>query len=204
MIDIGSTTVDIVPLRDGQPVCQASADLERLVAGELVYTGVERSPVCALVQSLPYRGARCGVAQELFATTRDVHLLLGNLPEDPLDHHTADHRPASVAAAHRRLARMLCADRSQFSLDEVRSWAREIAQVQLDLIVRSATLVMQRLEPQPNSVVIAGHGEFLARQLLDQMHWKGHTVSLASQLAPQVSRCATAHALAVLARESTP
>ncbi len=51
LIDVGSTTCDIIPLIDGQPAAQGKTDPERLVAGELVYTGVERSPVCALVNA---------------------------------------------------------------------------------------------------------------------------------------------------------
>ncbi len=201
MIDVGSTTVDIVPLRAGQPACAGFTDLERLAAGELVYTGVERSPVCAVVQSLPYRGERCPVAQEVFATMRDVHLLLGNLPEDPHDHHTADHQGATIAAAHRRLARMLCADQHQFTLADVQDWAREIARAQLNMLLHAAARVLQPCPQTPTKVVIAGHGEFLARQLLAQLPWHGEIISLIEKLHPSVSRCAPAHALAILARE---
>ncbi len=201
MIDVGSTTVDVVPLHDGQPACVGFTDLERLAAGELIYTGVERSPVCGVVHSLPYGGQRCPVAQEVFATTRDVHLLLGNLPEDPRDHHTADHQPATVAAAHRRLARMLCADQQQLALDVVQQWAREIAEAQLQMVLHGVTQVLQRGSLTPTKVIVAGHGEFLARQLLAQLPWQGEVISLTDKLHPSVSRCAPAHALAVLARE---
>src|SRR5262249_27130143 len=114
LIDIGSTTSDIIPLRDGVPVPQGLTDPERLATGELVYTGVQRSPICALIAEAPWRGATCGVAQELFATTWDAYLMLGDLPEEPGDEATADGRPATKACAHDRLARMICADRSLF------------------------------------------------------------------------------------------
>ncbi len=42
VIDIGSTTTDIVPLSDGKPIPQGRTDAERLRLGELVYTGVQR------------------------------------------------------------------------------------------------------------------------------------------------------------------
>ncbi len=114
LIDIGSTTVDFIPLLDGLPVVAGTTDMDRLLAGQLVYTGIERSPVCALVQTFPYRGQECPVAQEVFATTRDVYLLLGDLPESPDDRHTADHQPATRDAACRRMARMLSANETQF------------------------------------------------------------------------------------------
>ena len=47
LIDVGSTTTDIVPLLNGQPVPQGRTDPERLRSGELVYSGVRRTPLCA-------------------------------------------------------------------------------------------------------------------------------------------------------------
>ena len=47
LIDVGSTTTDIVPLQDGRPTPQGRTDPERMRSGELVYTGVRRTPLCA-------------------------------------------------------------------------------------------------------------------------------------------------------------
>ncbi len=55
LIDIGSTTTDIIPLLKGRPVSLGFNDTDRLVAGELVYTGVGRTPVCAITNWLPWR-----------------------------------------------------------------------------------------------------------------------------------------------------
>ncbi len=201
MIDVGSTTVDIVPLMDGRPACAGFTDAERLAARELVYTGVERSPICAVVQTLPVRQQACPVAHEVFATTRDAYLVSGHLKEDPLDLHTADRQPATIDAAHRRLARMVCADQHHVSLQEAQQWARLIADAQLGLLVSAASHVLRRLPQTPAKVVLAGHGEFLARQLLERLPWQGEIISLSERLHPHVSRCAPAHALAILARE---
>src|SRR6516165_810475 len=46
VIDVGSTTSDIVPIVNGVPVPRGRTDQERLRLGELVYTGVRRTPVC--------------------------------------------------------------------------------------------------------------------------------------------------------------
>ena len=55
LIDVGSTTCDIIPLDGEKPVAIGCTDPERLVAGELVYTGIERSPLCGIVRELPWR-----------------------------------------------------------------------------------------------------------------------------------------------------
>ncbi len=201
LIDVGSTTVDLIPLIDGRPAAAGTTDMDRLLAGELVYTGVERSPVCALVQSLPYRGRECPVAQELFATSRDAYLLLGDLPESPGDRHTADHQPATREAACRRMARMLSATELQFGPDDALSCAQRVAQQQLTMLVHAAQRVRDRMPAAPEAAILSGHGEFLARRLLDALAWQGATISLVEQLGPRVSRCAPSHALAVLASE---
>ncbi|MHB8970410.1 MAG: hydantoinase/oxoprolinase family protein [Pirellulaceae bacterium] len=203
LIDIGSTTVDFIPLLNGQPIVSGTTDMDRLLAGHLVYTGIERSPVCAIVQSFPYRGRECPVAQEVFATTRDVYLLKGDLPESSNDHHTADHQPATRDAAARRMARMLSATEMQFSMEDAAAWARHVAHEQLAMLVRAAKRVLEHMNPQPAVAILSGHGEFLARRVLKALAWQGEIISLLERLGPVVSRCAPAHALAVLAKEST-
>ena len=101
LLDIGSTTTDLVPLEDGRPAPRGRTDPERMACCELLYTGVRRTPVCAAVP---------GVAAELFATMQDVYLVLGLVPDDPADTGTADGRPATAPLAHARLARMQFTD----------------------------------------------------------------------------------------------
>jgi hypothetical protein len=201
LIDIGSTTCDLIPLRDGQPAAQGRTDPERLILGELVYTGVQRSPVAAVVSRLPWRGHLCPTAQELFATTWDVYLLLGDLPEEPDSVQTADGRPATRWFAHGRLARAICADREMVDLDGAMEMARAAADAQLSQLAAGATMVLRRISSLPGRAVISGSGEFLARRLLTRLGLDVPTISLAEQLGPALSRAATAHALAVLARE---
>jgi len=201
LIDVGSTTVDLVPLSGGQVSALGRNDPERLVAGELVYTGVERSPICAIMPTLPWRGESCPVAQELFATALDAYLVLGEIAEDAQKRDTADGRPATIQAAWDRLARMICADRTMFTREDATRAARAVQAAQLDLLQRAAGRVIDRLPTPPSTIVLGGQGEFLARQLAERMKVDGKIVSLAKQLGAAASRCAPAHALAVLARE---
>ena len=201
LIDIGSTTCDIIPLVDGQPTAKATTDPERLLSGELVYTGVERSPVCALIPAAPWRGQQCPVAQEYFASTWDVYLTLGDLPEEPKAIHTADNRPATKDAARDRLARSICADREMFSEADAHAMAEAVARSQLAKVAISIGNVIGRLPARPETIVVSGQGEFVARRAIERMQLKSKVVSLGTELGPELSRTATAHALAVIARE---
>ena len=201
LMDVGSTTCDLIPLDQTGPCATGKIDPERLVSGELVYTGIERSPVCAVVQKLPWRDAQCPVAQELFATTADAYLLLGDLPEDPKKFNTADGRSRTIKNAHARLARAICADTTMFSLADAHRAATALAEAQLNQLTTAASKVLKRIKTTPTTIILSGHGEFLGRRLVQHLRLTGQVVSLTEKLGPQISRSACAHALAVLARE---
>ena len=136
LLDIGSTTTDIIPFDAESARSAGATDTQRLCRHELIYTGVERSPVCAIVQELPYRGATSHVAQELFATTRDVYVLLGQLPEELTCTATADGRPATKAYARARLGRMICADATEVN-------HRDAAQIAAAIAVRQQRMIAE-------------------------------------------------------------
>jgi len=200
LVDIGSTSADLIPLEEGLLAARGTNDSERLVAGELVYTGVQRTPVCALVPALPWGERVCPVAAELFATTWDAYLVLGDLPEEPENRQTADGRPATKSLAIDRLARMICADRTLFSAHDAARAAAAISAAQLAKLGIATRQAIGRTPPE--AVILGGQGEFLARRLVQKLGWQPQIVSLAEQLGPQVSACAPAHAVAVLASES--
>jgi probable H4MPT-linked C1 transfer pathway protein len=194
LLDVGSTTSDVVPLCDGQPVPWGRTDPERLTCDELIYTGVRRTPLCALL------GAHG--AAEFFATTLDAYLVLGELPEDAADRDTADGRPATREAAHARLARMLCADCESCTPGETLALAQEVHRLQLDLLRAAVERVTWTLPGLPATVVLAGSGEFLARAAVEQGPTApAQLISLAQVLGPAISQAACAYALAVLAME---
>ena len=76
VVDVGSTSASIIPIVNGQVVAKGKTDLEKLMCGELVYTGSLRTNVAAIVQSVPVKDGVAGVASELFALSADVHLIL--------------------------------------------------------------------------------------------------------------------------------
>lgn len=203
LMDIGTTTTDLIPLVDGVPVTIGHTDPKRMINGELVYTGIARSPVCAMAALVPWRGRKCPTAHEVFATMWDVYLTLGDLPEEPNATHTADHRPATKEAARDRLARTICADREMFSANDAKVMAEALAAAQLKKLTSIAGQLVARLQDPPHTVVISGRGEFLARRVIDKLKFSPRIISLTADLGPELSWCAPAHALAVLAREGS-
>jgi (4-(4-[2-(gamma-L-glutamylamino)ethyl]phenoxymethyl)furan-2-yl)methanamine synthase len=200
LVDCGSTTTDLIPLVEGRPVPTGRTDPERMRSSELVYLGVRRTPVCALLGH--------EVAAELFATMHDVYLRLGFVPEEPENRNTADGRPSTRAYAHGRLARMLGGDAEMTTEDETDDLARRTFDAQRTTISAAIRTIAARLPQSPASILLAGSGEFLARAAVEE--WVGNAspsprstqiVSLAGLLGPSVSSAACAYAVAVLAAE---
>lgn len=192
LLDIGSTTTDVIPLSNGRPVPLGRTDPERLRTGELVYTGVRRTPLCALLTEQ--------VAAEFFATTEDAYLVLGLLSENAENSDTADGRPATVPLAHARLARMLCADLETCTEAERLQLSRQVLSRQLELIRAALRAVCARLPAAPGWMITAGSGEFLARLLADE-EGGPRLRSWERLYGTELSTAACAHAVAVLAAE---
>ena len=81
VVDVGSTSTSIIPIINGKVAALGKTDLDKLICGELVYTGSLRTNIAAIVQSIPIRNGVAGVSSELFALSGDVHLVLGNITE---------------------------------------------------------------------------------------------------------------------------
>jgi probable H4MPT-linked C1 transfer pathway protein len=199
LIDIGSTTTDMIPIRDGKPHCPANTDVSRLRQSYLAYTGVKRTPATTILGS--------GWAAELFATVQDAYLLLDRVPEDPTDYDTADGRPATRANAHARLSRMLCGDPELIESLETRELAALIAERQMDYLKEKMALrtLSFRMAAAKATAITCGTGEFLANELVQFFgRFFGDVVSLSEHLGPIVSGCAPAFAVATLLAERQP
>lgn len=204
LVDIGTTTTDIIPIVSGRPATIGLTDTARLQHGELCYSGIKRTPLCAIAHTVPFRDGYCPLAAELFATTLDLYLLLGDLAEDEHDLETANGKPATIAAAYDRLVRMLCADRDEVTFDEAIQIARFLADVQRQRLAGALERVVQRLEGTIDRVVISGSGAFLARRLIADNHRLRDVpvISLDQMLSPGVAEAACAYAVAQLATNS--
>lgn len=195
LIDIGSTTTDIIPLSNGKPVPKGRTDGERLESRELVYTGVRRTPLCAIM------GMEC--MAEFFATTLDVYLLLGHIAEEPESLNTADGRPVTRAAAAARLARMLGADLETSTPEQRQRLAERVLLKQVYCLQSALEGVARTLPAALQTIVLAGEGEFLARIVAREtpLAKTCRVVSFAEQVAPEASWTACAFAVAELAQE---
>jgi probable H4MPT-linked C1 transfer pathway protein len=163
VLDIGSTTTDVLIVADREVQAQGSDDRTRLAHEELVYTGVTRTPLMALARRVPFAGEWVGLMAEHFATTADVYRITGEL-EPAFDHaRTADGRGRSQEESLQRLARMIGCDRQQASLEDWQRLAAWLARAQRQLVCTACDRQLSRgLLGHDAPVVTLGVGRFLA------------------------------------------
>ena len=205
LLDIGSTTTDIIPLLDGAPNHSGATDLERLISGELLYTGAGRTPICAVLPAVTLRSAPVPLAAELFATTLDAHILQGNVSENPQDTTTADGRPATKENSRNRLAHMVCCDHTDLDEQDLLAMAEQVVAAQTRQIVSALERILKRCEHQAKkpAVILSGSGDFLARNVVETAGVSrfSHIYELAKMYRSDVSQSACAFAVARLAAE---
>ncbi|MCK0196307.1 S-layer protein [Ancylobacter sp. 6x-1] len=168
LLDIGSTTTDIIPFGKGRVAARGFTDAERLANNELIYTGVVRTAVMAMAESAPFDGRWVPLAAEFFATSADVHRLTGDLAEAADLHPAADNGPKTEEASARRLLRMVAQDLSAATRPRATRLARHLAEAQTTRIGRALDCVLSGLDFEPELVVGAGVGRLLSRRLAER------------------------------------
>ena len=181
VIDLGSTTTDIIPIIDGTIATDAVDDTSRLQQSQLVYCGVERTSLCSLASELSIDSVRTPIAREHFATTLDVFLLTDEVPERPTCNDTADGEAATKSAAHRRMARLICQCPELLTTLQTRQMALEIRANMVELLANATRQVMTKTGNTIDSVIAVGQGGFLLPDIvgdisirwLSDLHPKG-------------------------------
>jgi probable H4MPT-linked C1 transfer pathway protein len=197
LVDVGSTTTDLIPIVDGQVATIGRTDPGRLAAGELVYTGAVRTPIEAIVNAVPSPEGDALVSAEGFALSGDVHVWRGDLLPADYEAATPDGRPATKDFAGERLARVICADREMLDDRAIGAIADTVADAQ----VAQVAGLMQRIQSRHARLqvaVVTGLGAFIGARAATAAGLQ--VAPLANELGVDGARSAPATAVALLLR----
>jgi len=204
LIDMGSTTTDLVAFERGTAFPIEFTDAGRLASGELVYTGLTRTPVMAVTTRGVVGGRWQTLARDPFATMADVYRILGTLPDGADQHRTADGRGVSLEESCARLARCFGYDAGQEQGDIAmyRLAARHIAEVQMHSIVEAYIQHLSTLTDCGDLIVSAGIGSGIVAELARRAGAEhmafADAMGVTGDLASVAGHCAPAVALALL------
>jgi hypothetical protein len=190
-VDVGSTTSDIIPILNAKHVA-STTDFKRLLASELAYMGTLRTNVATLVDKVELKQGTCRVSSELFTTTGDVYMLLGDIMPETYTCTTADGAGKSRLEAMRRLARLVCADLEEISEGDVMEIARQVKEKQISLLAGAISTVSQK--HRIRRIVAAGIGEFMIIEAAERIGME--CISVAEKWGKEISAVFPAYAAA--------
>jgi len=174
LVDMGSTTTDIVPLASLSPL-YGLTDLLRLQKGYLVYTGLLRTTIPAAIRSVSLAGVPTPVSAEQFSISADAHLVLDHIREPGYSCDTPDRKGRDRTSCLRRLARVVCADLEEIGEEGALMVAEAFWYAQREVIYDTVTRVIK--ESGARRIYTAGTGSGLLASTL------GGT-DLASEIGP--------------------
>ena len=161
-IDTGSTTTDIIPIKDGKECAIGKSDFDRSATGELVYTGTLRTNLASFLDKVKLNGKEYRVASELFAQTADVYRVLDLISEDDYVCDTFDGESKSKLDCAKRIARVVCADLEMLSMEDITEMCKFIHQKQIEQIADG----LKQVHEEQNLDLIVTTG--LGKDILDK------------------------------------
>lgn len=192
-VDMGSTTSDIIPIVSGEARA-GHTDFERLLRNELVYTGVLRTNLATILEKVKFGDNWCRVSSELFATTADIYLLLGNIDEANFTCEPADGGGRKKIDAMRRIARLVCADLAEISEAEIYMIVSQVKEKQISILKEAISELTKRNGLE--RVVATGLGEFLIKEAVESLGFE--YISVSERWGEQISKVFPAYAAARL------
>ena len=133
-IDTGSTTTDIIPIKEGKECAIGKSDFDRSATGELVYTGTLRTNLASFLDKVELNGKEYRVAS---------YMVLGLIDEKDYICDTFDGEGKSKTDCAKRIARVVCADLEMLSIEDIVEMSKYIHQKQVEQIADGLKQVVE-------------------------------------------------------------
>ncbi len=166
LIDVGSTTTDLIPVSNGKPNPKGWTDFERLQMKELVYTGLLRTPPPYLKSEMELNDTKIGIASEYFANMADVYRVLGMLEKEEYTCETPDGRGKDKKSSMKRIARLLCSDLEEVGKKNVKKVAKKFHRAQIKQLKKTIKELKNshNIKNQTPTIVTGIGGKKLAKK----------------------------------------
>lgn len=165
LVDMGSTTTDIIPIKDGRALA-TKTDLDRLMNNELVYVGTLRTPLSFLSNKVSFREKETNVSSEYFAITADISVVLDKIKPEQYTCDTPDGKSTDKKSCMIRLSRVLCGDLEMMDEEEVLTIADQFYNKLTNLIKQNVDKVAEKYDLTNATVVVTGLGEEILKDAL--------------------------------------
>ena len=161
LVDIGSTTSDIIPIKNKKIISKGVSDYQRLKSNELIYLGVLRTPIQAVER-------KKNLINENFANLSDVYRVLNKIPStfDLLP--TLDSKTKNKHDSARRIARIFGKDYKKNHFLKWKKIAYQIEGEHLKILKSVIKKIEKKNFLKKVPIIGAGIGEFLVKKIYNK------------------------------------
>lgn len=203
LVDVGSTTTDLIPVRNGGPISLGSTDFRRLGTGELIYTGILRTPLSYLGSEIEIEGKRIRTASEYFANMADAYRVLEVIDESDYTCDTPDGRSKGRKDCMSRIARVFCSDLEEIGEDFIEKAAERFYERQIALLRDALEEISGREEIEDvNKLVLTGIGRKVLAEKAAEPFDFDQVIDFADIYGLQAALMTPAFAMSLLAGEA--
>ncbi len=164
LIDVGSTTTDIIPIKNKRIISRSVTDYQRLKSNELIYLGVLRTPIQAIEK-------KKNLVNENFANLSDVYRILNKIPNTIDLLPTLDNKTKSKHDSARRIARIFGQDYEKKHFLKWKEIAYKIQKKHLKILKSAIKEIKIKKKLNAVPIIGAGIGEFLVREASKQKEY---------------------------------
>lgn len=166
VLDMGSTSTDLIPIVDG--TFEELLPTARLLSSAVLYLGVIRTPLQAVVSHLPYQGELLPVVGETIAAVADALVLTEDVSIDQYTMPTWDSGTKDVAGCTRRLAKLIAMNTHNFPQQAATFMAQYVREELLHKVVAAMYKVISK-NPAMQQAFYTGIGSSILATACDRL-----------------------------------
>ena len=137
IIDFGSTTTDLVVIKNKKVINKYFTDYERINNFELIYTGLTRTPLFALSEKIILGNKSYYLIPEFFSSTADLYRVNKTLKKNLDLYDTSDKRSKTQLSSLRRISRNFGIDLDKQNIVLMNQLVKNLIEVQKKFIFNS-------------------------------------------------------------------
>ncbi len=173
LIDLGSTTTDFICIKNNKIMNIGFDDFSRLQNGELLYTGIIRTPIFGIENSVNLNSKEFNIIPEFFSRTSDLYRVQGKIKKIFDIDEEADLSSKSINSSYRRIARSFGLDLSNQNKKIIHKLSKKITEQQLNLISENVDKLIKKFGmTQKTPLILAGIGQEILRDFFKNKNTK--------------------------------